>query len=122
MAVAIRLKRMGRIRKPFYRVIVIDSRSPRQGMVVDDLGFYNPMQNPAQIDINSEKALSWLNEGAVPSNTVKSLLSKIGVWRVYRGHGQLEVEETEIQEEEKQEEIQEEAQEVEQSDSEPDSE
>ena len=79
MAVSIRLKRMGRKKRPFYRVVVADSKTPRQGVAVDDLGFYNPMTEPAQIQIDEEKALTWLKEGAVPTDTAKSLLSKIGV-------------------------------------------
>ena len=85
MAVAIRLKRMGRKRKPFYRVIVADSRTPRQGVAVDDLGFYNPMEDPALTEINEEKALKWLNEGAVPTNTVRSILSKAGIIKKFHG-------------------------------------
>ena len=86
MAVSIRLKRMGRKRKPFYRVVVADSRTPRQGVVVDDLGYYDPMTEPVQIQIDEEKALTWLKEGAIPTDTTRSLLSKIGVMR--RLHGQ----------------------------------
>ena len=85
MAVSIRLKRIGRKRKPFYRVVVADSRTPRQGVTVDDLGFYNPMADPAQIEIDEEKALTWLKEGAIPTDTTKSLLSKIGVMKKFRG-------------------------------------
>jgi len=79
LALAIRLKRMGRKKKPFYRIIVIDERNPRQGRAVDDLGYYNPMTEPNQIEINTEKSLVWLKEGAKPSQTVRSLLSKAGV-------------------------------------------
>ncbi len=79
MAVSIRLKRMGRKRKPFYRVIIADSRKPRQGVAVDDLGYYDPMTEPVQIQIDEEKALTWLGEGAIPTETAKSLLSKSGI-------------------------------------------
>ena len=88
MAVSIRLKRIGRKRKPFYRVVVADSRTPRQGVTVDDLGFYNPMADPAQVEIDEEKALAWLKEGAIPTDTTKSLLSKIGVMKKFRGQDQ----------------------------------
>lgn len=79
MAVAIRLRRMGRKKKPSYRVIVADERNPRQGKFVDNLGYYDPMQDPIQIEIDEEKALIWLNEGAKPSGTVRSLMSKVGI-------------------------------------------
>ena len=79
MAVAIRLKRTGRKSKPFYRVIVADERSPRQGKSVDNLGYYDPMQEPAQIQIDEEKALMWLKDGAKPTETARSLLSKAGI-------------------------------------------
>ena len=79
MAVAIRLRRTGRKSKPFYRVIVADERSPRQGKSVDNLGYYDPMQEPAQIQIDEEKALMWLKDGAKPTETARSLLSKVGI-------------------------------------------
>ncbi len=88
MAVSIRLKRMGRKRKPFYRVVVADSRTPRQGVAVDDLGYYDPMTEPVQIQINEEKALTWLKEGAVPTETARSLLSKTGILRKFHGQDQ----------------------------------
>lgn len=79
MALAIRLNRMGRKKKPFYHVVVIDQRKPRQGVPVDDLGYYNPMTDPAEIKIDEVKALKWLKEGAIPTQTVRSILSKMGV-------------------------------------------
>ena len=79
MAVVIRLKRTGRKKNPFYRMVVADGRNPVGGMFVDDLGHYDPMQDPAQIEINEEKALMWLKDGATPTDTVKSILSKAGV-------------------------------------------
>ena len=88
LAVSIRLKRRGRKRKPFYRVIVADVRVPRQGVVIDDLGYYNPMTDPPQVQLDEEKALSWLKEGAIPTDTVKSLLSKAGLIQKFRGHEQ----------------------------------
>ena len=88
MAVSIRLKRMGRKRKPFYRVIVADSRTPRQGVTVDDLGFYDPMTDPVRIQIDEEKALTWLSKGAIPTDTTRNLLSRIGVMRKLHEQGQ----------------------------------
>lgn len=79
MAVKIRLKRMGAKRSAFYRLVVADSRSPRDGRFIEELGYYNPNTNPATIKINEEKALDWLNKGAQPSDTVKSLLEKQGI-------------------------------------------
>ncbi len=76
MAVKIRLTRLGAKKTPFYRVIVADSRSPRDGRFIDDIGYYNPMTNPAEIKIDSEKANAWLAKGATPTETVKSLLKK----------------------------------------------
>lgn len=88
MAVAIRLKRTGRKSKPFYRVIVADERSPRQGKFADDLGYYDPMQEPAQIQIDEEKALMWLKDGAKPTETARSLLSKAGILQKFHDQRQ----------------------------------
>ena len=88
MAVAIRLRRMGRKKKPFYRVIVTDERNSGQGKFVDDLGYYDPMQDPMQFQIDEEKALTWLKDGAKPSDTVKSLLSKAGILQKFHGQEQ----------------------------------
>ena len=79
LAVAIRLKRLGRKKKPFYRVIVADNRSPRQGKAVDDLGYYDPLKEPAEVQIDEDKALMWLKEGAQPTETVRAILSYKGV-------------------------------------------
>ena len=76
MAVKIRLRRMGAKKAPFYRVVVADSRSPRDGRFIEEIGYYNPMTNPAEIKINAEKAQTWLKNGAQPTETVKSLLKK----------------------------------------------
>ena len=76
MAVKIRLRRMGAKKAPFYRVVVADSRSPRDGRFIEEIGYYNPMINPAEIKINAEKAQTWLKNGAQPTETVKSLLKK----------------------------------------------
>lgn len=79
MAVKIRLTRMGDKKTPFYRVVVADSTSPRDGKYIDLLGTYNPLTNPAEIKIDSEKAQKWLKNGAQPTETAKSILVKSGV-------------------------------------------
>ncbi|AKM18499.1 30S ribosomal protein S16 [Geobacillus sp. FSL K6-0789] len=79
MAVKIRLKRMGAKKKPFYRIVVADSRSPRDGRFIETIGTYNPVAEPAEIKIDEELALKWLQNGAKPSDTVRSLLSKQGI-------------------------------------------
>ena len=76
MAVKIRLKRMGAKKAPFYRVVVADSRSPRDGRFIEEIGYYNPMTNPAEIKIDADKATKWIADGAQPTETVKSLLKK----------------------------------------------
>ena len=70
---------MGAKKAPFYRVIVADSRSPRDGRFIDEIGYYNPLTNPAEIKIDAEKAKKWLGNGAQPTETVKSLLKKSGI-------------------------------------------
>ena len=79
MAVKMRLRRMGAKKAPFYRVIVADSRSPRDGRFIEEIGYYNPMTNPADIKIDAEKAKKWIDNGAQPTETVKSLLKKSGI-------------------------------------------
>ena len=79
MAVKMRLRRMGAKKAPFYRVIVADSRSPGDGRFIEELGYYNPLTNPAEIKIDAEKAKKWLGNGAQPTETVKSLLKKSGI-------------------------------------------
>lgn len=76
MAVKIRLRRMGAKRAPFYRVVVADSRYPRDGRFIEEIGTYDPMKNPAEIKIDAEKAQKWLSNGAQPTDTVRSLLKK----------------------------------------------
>jgi len=76
MAVRIRLTRLGRKKKPFYRIVVADSESPRDGKFLDIVGTYDPLQDPAKIDINDAKLQDWLGKGALPSTTVKSLIKK----------------------------------------------
>lgn len=78
MATKIRLKRMGAKKKPFYRIVVADSRAPRDGRFIDEIGYYNPNTEPATIEINAEKAKKWIGTGAQPSDTVKSLFKKTG--------------------------------------------
>ena len=78
MAVKIRLKRMGSNKKPFYRIVVADSRSPRDGKFIEEIG-YNPVSQPKQVKINDEKAVKWLSNGAQPTDTVKTLLVNNGV-------------------------------------------
>ena len=76
MAVKIRLRRMGAKKAPFYRVVVADSRYPRDGRFIEEIGTYNPMTNPAEIKIDAEKAAAWIKNGAQPTETVKTLLKK----------------------------------------------
>ena len=83
MAVKIRLKRMGAKKAPFYRVIVANSRSPRDGRFIDTIGTYNPLTTPAEIKLNEESAIKWLNNGAIPTDTVKNLFSKAGIMEKY---------------------------------------
>lgn len=77
--VKIRLKRMGAHKKPFYCVVVADIRSPRDGRFIEEIGYYNPMTEPADIKIDEEKAKKWLGNGAQPTNTVKTLFKKTGI-------------------------------------------
>ena len=79
MAVKIRLRRMGATKSPFYRVIVADSRSPRDGRFIEEIGYYNPLTTPADIKIDSEKAKKWISNGAQPTETVRALLKKNGI-------------------------------------------
>ncbi len=77
MAVKIRLRRMGAKKAPFYRVVVADSRYPRDGRVIEEIGYYNPLEEPAVIKIDTEKAEKWIANGAQPTDTVKALLKKV---------------------------------------------
>lgn len=77
--VKIRLKRMGAHKKPFYRVVVADSRAPRDGKFIEEIGYYNPLTDPADIKIDEEKAKKWLGTGAQPTDTVRSLFKKTGI-------------------------------------------
>ena len=79
MAVKIRLRRMGAKKAPFYRIVVADSRYPRDGRFIEEIGTYNPMVEPSAIKIDGEKALAWIKNGAQPTDTVKVLLKKAGI-------------------------------------------
>ncbi len=81
MAVRMRLRRMGTNKRPFYRIVVADSRSPRDGRFIETLGQYNPRTEPSLIEIDEEKALEWLRKGAQPSRPVLKLLKVKGVWQ-----------------------------------------
>jgi small subunit ribosomal protein S16 len=80
MAVKIRLKRIGAKKAPFYRIVVADSRSPRDGKNIEEIGTYNPMVNPAEVVIDADKANAWIKNGAQPTETVRALLKKAGVF------------------------------------------
>lgn len=79
MAVKIRLKRMGAKKAPFYRVVVADSRSPRDGRFVEEIGYYNPITEPSTIKLDEEKVEKWIKNGAQPTDTVKKLIEKAGI-------------------------------------------
>ncbi|MGH2530516.1 MAG: 30S ribosomal protein S16 [Actinomycetota bacterium] len=84
MATRIRLRRMGAKKRPFYRVVVADQRSPRDGRFIEIIGKYHPMDEPSVIEIDETKALGWLRKGAQPSQTVQVLLSKAGIWEKFQ--------------------------------------
>jgi len=79
VAVKIRLKRMGTKKKPFYRMVVADSRSPRDGRFIEVVGTYNPLKNPAEVTVKEDLVLDWLSKGAQPSDTVRNILSREGI-------------------------------------------
>lgn len=83
MAVKIRLKRMGSKRNPFYRVVVADSRSPRDGRIIEQIGTYNPTVNPAEVKLDEVKAMDWMAKGAKPSDTVRNLFSNEGILKKF---------------------------------------
>jgi small subunit ribosomal protein S16 len=80
MATRIRLRRMGAKKRPFYRVVVADQRAPRDGRFIENIGKYHPLEDPSLIEIDEERALHWLRVGAQPSNQVRNLMVKIGIW------------------------------------------
>ena len=84
MAVKIRLMRMGKTKQPTYRVVVADGRSPRDGRFVEIIGKYNPRMEPSLVDIDNDKALAWLRQGAQPTETVVKLLTISGAWEQFR--------------------------------------
>ena len=79
MAVKLRLQRFGAHKNPQYRIVASDSRNPRDGQFIEVVGQYDPISNPAKVNVNEEKVLAWLNKGAQPTDTVKSILSKEGI-------------------------------------------
>jgi small subunit ribosomal protein S16 len=81
--VKIRLKRLGATKRPFYRVVVADSRSPRDGRFIEQIGKYHPMEDPSFIEIDGDRALYWLGEGAQPTSQVRNLLKIQGVWATF---------------------------------------
>ncbi len=83
MAVKMRLKRMGAKKRPFYRIVVADSRAPRDGKFIEEIGYYNPIETPAVVKIDEEKAQDWLSKGAIPTDTVRDLLSRQGVMKKF---------------------------------------
>lgn len=83
MSVKIRMRRMGSKRKPFYRIVVADSRMPRDGRFIEEVGYYNPLTNSDEVKLEEDKIFEWLEKGAKPSDTVRSLLSKAGLMTRY---------------------------------------
>ncbi|UTX37252.1 30S ribosomal protein S16 [Ligilactobacillus salivarius] len=83
MSVKIRLKRMGSKKRPFYRIVVADSRSPRDGRFIETVGTYNPLTDPEIVTLKEEKVMNWLNNGAQPSDTVRNILSRNGVMKKF---------------------------------------
>ena len=83
MAVKIRLKRMGAKQKPFYRLVVADAGTKRDGISIDEIGTYNPLLDPAEIKVDQDKAIEWLQKGALPTDTARNILSKAGVMKAF---------------------------------------
>ena len=81
--VKIRLRRMGAKKAPFYRIVVADSRSPRDGKFIESIGYYDPVTTPANVKIDEEKAMKWMGNGAQPTDTVKNLFSKQGIMKKF---------------------------------------
>ena len=88
MAVKIRLTRMGKIRAPFYRVVVADSRTRRDGRAIEEIGKYHPTEEPSFVEIDSDRAQYWLSVGAQPTDQVKALLKLTGDWQKFTGEGE----------------------------------
>ncbi len=85
MAVKIKLKRLGKIRSPHYRIVVADSRTRRDGRAIEEIGLYHPVQNPSRIEVDSERAQYWLGVGAQPTEPVLAILKKTGDWQQFKG-------------------------------------
>ncbi|KJY42803.1 30S ribosomal protein S16 [Streptomyces sp. NRRL B-1568] len=85
MAVKIKLKRLGKIRSPHYRIVVADSRTRRDGRAIEEIGLYHPVQNPSRIEVNSERAQYWLSVGAQPTEPVMAILKVTGDWQKFKG-------------------------------------
>jgi len=83
MSTRIRLRRLGANKRPYYRVVVADQRSPRDGRFIENIGKYHPLEDPSVIEIDEERALYWLGVGAQPSNTVRVLMTKTGIWEKF---------------------------------------
>ncbi|AXY25702.1 30S ribosomal protein S16 [Suicoccus acidiformans] len=83
MAVKIRMKRMGSKKRPFYRIVVADARAPRDGRIIEQIGTYNPVAEPKELNIDEELAMKWLGEGAQPSDTVRNLFSSQGIMQKF---------------------------------------
>ena len=83
MAVKLRLTRMGDHKNPLYRIVATDSRQKRDGEYIEKIGTYNPHTNPATLNVDEEKAMKWLNDGAIPSDTVRNLLKEVGVMKKF---------------------------------------
>ena len=90
MAVKIRLKRFGKIRAPFYRIVVADSRTKRDGRVIEEIGKYHPTETPSFIEVDSERAQYWLSVGAQPTEQVAAILKLTGDWGTFTGEGSTE--------------------------------
>ena len=83
MAVKLRLRRMGAKKRAFYRIVAADSRAPRDGRFIEEIGYYNPIEVPAVVKIDKDKALTWLGNGAIPTDTVRNILSKEGIMKKF---------------------------------------
>ena len=85
MAVKIKLKRLGKIRSPHYRIVVADSRTRRDGRAIEEIGLYHPVQNPSRIEVNADRVAYWLSVGAQPTEPVLAILKKTGDWQKFKG-------------------------------------
>ena len=84
LAVRIRLKRMGAKKQPVYRIVVADARAARDGRYVDQVGYYNPLREPPEVKVDAERAIEWLSKGAQPSESVRQLFERSGVWAMWQ--------------------------------------